>query len=258
MAETYRVRLAPAFGVGRRRRACSSVGPVLLAELEIRHTRAVVPTRRVALGELWLPTDPPPGPGGLLLGAIVGAMVPRLDEELRDDVEILLDDLEAHRRIPQPRLRYRFQTDVVGLDRSRHRLVRVGRAMGIDIDDHGPPLPQALAALYAASRVSYRARPAVFRVLRRAMQWDGAADDALLAFLRSEEALPHRWRHHHDAGWALHVLGFGTGSDPARGDVIRRFRELVRDAHPDHGGSSNDAGDRITDLSEAKRILLTT
>ena len=36
---------------------------MLLAELEIRHSRAVVPTRRVALGLHWLPVDPPPGPG---------------------------------------------------------------------------------------------------------------------------------------------------------------------------------------------------
>ncbi len=232
---------------------------MLLAELEIRHTRAVVPTRRIALGELFLPTDPAPGHGGWLLGAILGATVPRLDEELRDDVELLVDDLESHRRIAQPRLRYRFQTDVVGLDRSRHRLVRVGRAIGVDIDQHGPPLPQALGALYAASHLNLRARPIVFHVLRRALRWEGEPGDALLEFLRSEEAVPHRWRYHRDAGWALDVLGFGTGADPAPGDVIRRFRKLVRDAHPDHGGRADEhAGDRITDLSEAKRILLAT
>jgi hypothetical protein len=31
---------------------------------------------------------------------------------------------------------------------------------------------------------------------------------------------------------------------------------LVRDAHPDHGASAVDAGQRIVDLTEAKRILL--
>ena len=231
---------------------------MLLAELEIRHTRAVVPTRRVALGDLWLPTDPPPGDGGLLLAGVVAAMVPRLDEELRDDVEILLEDLERHRRIAQPRLRYRFQTDVVGLDRSHHRLVRVGRAVGIEIDDHGNPLPQALGALYAASKLNSRARGPVFRLVRRAMRWEGPPDDEMLAFLRSEEAVPHRWRAPRDAGWALDVLGFRGGADPGRVDVIRRFRQLVRDAHPDHGATAEGAGDRITELSEAKRILLAT
>ena len=41
---------------------------MLLAELEVRHSRAVAPTRRVALGRHWLPTDPAPGYGGILLG----------------------------------------------------------------------------------------------------------------------------------------------------------------------------------------------
>ena len=39
---------------------------MLLAELEIRHTRANLPTRRVALGLRWLPVDPAPGFGGVL------------------------------------------------------------------------------------------------------------------------------------------------------------------------------------------------
>ena len=33
---------------------------MLLAEIEIRHSRAVAPTRRVALGPYWLPTEPSP------------------------------------------------------------------------------------------------------------------------------------------------------------------------------------------------------
>ena len=42
---------------------------MLLAELEIWHTRPITPTRRVALGHLVLPTDPAPGLGGVLLAA---------------------------------------------------------------------------------------------------------------------------------------------------------------------------------------------
>ena len=41
---------------------------MLLAELEVWHSRPVTPTRRVALGHLVLPVDPTPGFGGLLLG----------------------------------------------------------------------------------------------------------------------------------------------------------------------------------------------
>ena len=95
---------------------------MLLAELEIRHSRAIAPTRRVALGSHWLPTEPAPGYGGILLGGIVAAHLADVDLELREEYLTLVDDLEAGRRISQPRLRHRFQTDVVGLDRSRHKL----------------------------------------------------------------------------------------------------------------------------------------
>ena len=43
---------------------------MLLAELEVWHSRPVTPTRRVSLGHLVLPVDPTPGFGGLLLGAV--------------------------------------------------------------------------------------------------------------------------------------------------------------------------------------------
>jgi DnaJ-class molecular chaperone len=45
-------------------------------------------------------------------------------------------------------------------------------------------------------------------------------------------------------------------TDPPRHDVLRRFRQLVRDAHPDHGATAVNAGERISELTQAKRILL--
>jgi len=230
---------------------------VLLAELEVRHSRAIAPTRRVALGELWLPTDPPPGAGGMLLAGVVAGLGGSLDDETRDGLERLIADLELGRRILQPRLRHRFQTDVVGLDRSRHQLTAIGEAMALGLDDHGAPLPQVLAAVYAAARLSSRARPLVFRLLRRATRWQGEADDELMRYLSGEDA-SFRVRRgvRHGPGWALAVLGFRVGAEPARGEVMRRFRNMVRSAHPDHGGDSDRAGSRIHDLTEAKRILL--
>jgi hypothetical protein len=38
--------------------------------------------------------------------------------------------------------------------------------------------------------------------------------------------------------------------------VQRRFRELLREAHPDHGGEAAEAALRISQLSEARRVLL--
>jgi hypothetical protein len=59
-------------------------------------------------------------------------------------------------------------------------------------------------------------------------------------------------------GWALSVLGWTEpGVDrPERPAVQQRFRELVRAAHPDAGGAAGVAADRISELAEARRILL--
>jgi hypothetical protein len=230
---------------------------VLLAELEIRHSRAVAPTRRVALGDLWLPTDPQPGFGGILLAGIVAASVPRLGDDLLDELDSLINALDRGARIAQPRLRHRFQTDVVGLDRSHHRLLGQGEEMLLELDDHGAVLPQVLGAVYAAGKLSYRARPNVFRLLRRATRWHGDNDERLIAYLTGDEAAYRPWRTAaHDEDWARKVLGFTVKDEPTRGDIQKTFRRLVRTAHPDHGGASEKAGQLITDLSQAKRILL--
>lgn len=225
---------------------------MLLAELEVRHSRPFAPTRRVAIGELYLPTDPAPGFGGLLLAGLVGAFAPAVDEESRDRLDVLLDDVERGRRIVQPRLRHRFQVDTHGLDRSRHKLVGDGERLELVIDDHGSALPQVLAAVYAAGKLSRSSRAHVFRLLRRATRWEGDADRSLLDFLTTDRPTSGAALE----GWALTVLGFAPGKDPSRGEINRRFRSLVRQAHPDHGGATEDAGKRILDLTEAKRILL--
>src|SRR5687767_1296557 len=131
----------------------------LVAELEVRHSRPYAPTRRVALGRLWLPTDPSPGFGGILLAGIVAAGVSALDDdEVLDRVELLLGDLEGGRRIVQPRILHRFQADTHGLDRSHHRLVGEGDRIELDVDGHGAVLPQILGSLYAAGQLSYSVR----------------------------------------------------------------------------------------------------
>ena len=229
---------------------------MLLAEIEIRHSRAISPTRRIALGELYLPIDPAPGFGPVLLAGILAAFARTLDDELRDELDRLLWDLEHRPRVSQPRLRHRFQTDVVGLDRSRHRLVGSGEAMALELDDHGAALPQVLGAAYATARLSLRVRPAVFRLLRRATRWEGDADDRLLRYLAGDGPGFDPWSSRRDEGWALGVLGFVGQSEPPRSVILRRFRTLVRAAHPDHGGDEEGAGTRIGELAEAKRILL--
>ena len=228
---------------------------MLLAEIEIRHSRAIAPTRRVALGELFLPTKAP-NYGGLLLASILGARAGSLPDEERDGVDRLLWDLEYRGNVSQPRLRHRYQTDVVGLDRSRHRLLEEDGAVVLRLDDHGAGMPQVLGAVYAASRLSSTVRPSVFRLMRRATRWEGEPDERMLSYLSGDEAAFLATKALGDERWALEVLGFSVRSEPPRSDILRRFRSLVRDAHPDHGAEAEGAGTRITELTEAKRILL--
>lgn len=230
---------------------------MLLAELEVRHTRANLPTRRVALGERWLPTEPAPGFGGVLLAGLVASRAAELDDDERGQLLALFADLEAGRRIAQPRLRHRFQADVHGLDRSRHKLVADGELLWFDLDSHGAPVPQLLAAAYAAAELRAGARPAVFRTMRRALRWRGPVGSTFVTWLGSDDAARAGWRSHPtDERWALRVLGFDADDVPDRDDVQRRFRDLVRRTHPDLGGVSEGAGQRILELTEARRILL--
>ena len=237
---------------------------MLLAELEIRHSRAIDPTRRVALGPHWLPTEPAPGYGGVLLGGIVAAHLGDVDVELREEFFGLVDDLEAGRRISQPRLRHRFQTDVVGLDRSRHKLTGhpADNSFGdvhFELEGEGRPVPQILGAVYSAARLHESARPHVFATIRKAARWEGGLTPYLVTFLTDLTNVPPPWwrRFSTDERWALEVLGFGPDEgQPGRDEVLARFRTLLRESHPDHGAEHEGAGQRILELTEARRILL--
>ena len=60
--------------------------------------------------------------------------------------------------------------------------------------------------------------------------------------------------HRDPVGWALDVLELKERG--SRRVVQRRFRDLVRRAHPDHGGAAVGAAARIAELTEARRVLL--
>jgi hypothetical protein len=237
---------------------------VILAELEVYHSRPIAPTRRVAIGERDLPVTPSPGFGGILLGGIVAANIGGLDPDLFDDLHRLSYQLQEGQRIPQPRLRHRFQTDRIGLTRSTHRLIGEGEHLEFDLAEKGAPAQHILAALYAAGQLPPASRPRVMDAIRKAMRWSGAIDRVLVAHLSGLHRA-HDWsaRAFHDpVQWALGILGLSEESIdalvvPERGDVQRRFRDLLRAAHPDHGGDTDDAAQRIAELTEARRILLT-
>ncbi|WCO66420.1 J domain-containing protein [Iamia majanohamensis] len=233
---------------------------MVLAELEVFQSRPIAPTRRLALGSCVLPVSPAPGFGGLLLGAVAAAFVTEVDVDLRPDLERLSHQVEQGLRIPQPRLRHRFQTDHVGLNRRQHRLLGDGERMQLDLDDAAgtSPGPQVLAAIYAAGRLPIESRGPVMRVIRRGLLWRGAVDDHLLEHIGGTgAAVTAVGRYADPEAWALGVLGL-VGPSPDRKDVQRRFRDLLRVAHPDHGGGQTAAAERIAELTEARRILLVT
>lgn len=230
---------------------------MLLAELEVFHSRPIAPTRRVALGATVLPTSPSPGFGGLLLGGVVASFIVDVEPDLIPELVALTREVEAGRRIPQPRLRHRLQADRIGLNPFRHRLVGTGEELHFDIDTRGSAAPNVLGAVYAAGRIDAEHRPGVLRAIRRSIQWRGPVGPRLVAHLSDARGTAD-WAligGRDPVVWALAVLSLAPGAVD-RGTVQRRFRELLRDAHPDHGGSAGDAATRIAELTEARRILL--
>jgi hypothetical protein len=229
----------------------------VLAEIEIFHSRPVAPTRRVALGHRELPVEPLPGFGGVLLAGIVARFSPDLDADLYDELLVLMRQLERGQRIPQPRLRHRFQRDLVGLTKRRQRLIGEHETLRFEFDDSGPAAPMVLGAVYATGQLPASARADVMQVIRRSMQWQGPLGSTFVASILGRRA--GYWAVSALAdpvAWARFTLGLTNDEVAARALVQRQFRQLLREAHPDNGGDEDVAARRISELSEARRILL--
>jgi hypothetical protein len=251
---------------------------VLLAELNIRHTRRHMPTRRVAIDDGYLPTSGPAF-GGVLLGAVVAEHVPGLDEEQLDALERFVDSARKGLTVPRLALRYRLQTDTHGLDLSRHRIVSAAVEHGsvrpvLELDRHSRSAPQVIGAVMAAAELPPSGRSVAFRFIDAAVARPGVLPEGL-EVRRLYEGLPgvrpaapgapqpgrtsgrDGWQGiPAERRWAMEVLGLHPGLTIERDDVQQRFRRLVRLAHPDHGAGSAGAAERIAELAEARELLL--
>jgi hypothetical protein len=246
----------------------------VLAELLIRHTRRHMPTRRVALGTAYLPMNGA-GHGAVLLGAVVHQNLDALDDEQRDELPRLLEHAAGGLLIPRIALRHRLQTDTHGLDRSRHRVVEELGAVIVEIDVHGGRVPQILGAVIAAAELPPTPRVAALGAIRRAVDGrfrfprgvlirrlvDGLPPEEPWApnvtWKRGSPAQESVWSGvPSDRRWAMEVLGIGAELDFDRDEINRRFRHLLRAAHPDSGGARDAAAERIAELSEARDLLL--
>lgn len=227
---------------------------MLLAELEVFHTRPAVPTRRVALGNLVLPVDPAPGFGGLLLGAVVANHIKGVDPDVVNDITRLVHQVEHGERIVQPRLRHRFQVDRHGLSHSRHQAIGEGDEIEFEFGTTGSDLAQVLGAIYAVERLAPSSRRLIGPVLVKAVRWRGPIGPALIAHLAGSRATELSALAD-PKGWALELLGFPLGSDPSSREVTKQYRARMRAVHPDHGGEAKNASKAILELNEARRIL---
>jgi hypothetical protein len=251
---------------------------VLLAELNIRHTRRHMPTRRVAVDDSYLPTSGAAF-GGVLLGAVIAEHLPGLDEEQVDALGRLVEVARRGRlTVPRIALRYRLQRDTHGLDRSRHRITSAAVERGsvrpiLELDRHGAPAPQVIGALMAASQLPSSGRSVAFRFVDAAIARPGFVPEGLEVRRRVHGlpgAVPPRPGTRATVGaprddwagipserrWAMEVLGLHAGHAIERDDVQRRFRRLIRLAHPDHGADSAGAAERMAELAEARELLL--
>jgi len=142
---------------------------------------------------------------------------------------------------------------------------------------HGWPAPQVLGAVMAASALPEEARRQALRAIDAAVARPGAPPEGLIA-RRLLEGVPGLRPYAPGAGpapgaavngetdtwrgipserrWAMEVLGLRATTALDREDVQRRFRRLLRLAHPDHGGEHVGAAERIAELTEARELLL--
>jgi hypothetical protein len=248
--------------------------PVLLAELTVRHSRKHMPTRRVALGHAYLPMTGA-AHGGLLLSAVLSEYLGALDDEQIELLPRLLDDARHGLSVPRIALRYRLQTDVHGLDRSRHRVLGEAGYVVVELDVHGAPVPQILGSVLAVSTMGPSGRDAAISAIRavlanrfrfpagvglRRLEYGIPQDAPPLAGTQWMKGGPPQeleWEGvPSERRWAMEVLGLRGGMQLDRDDISRRFRRLLRDAHPDHGGARTEAAERIAELTEARDLLI--
>jgi hypothetical protein len=255
---------------------------VLLAEFDVRHTRRHMPTRRVAVERAHLPTSGP-AHGAVLLGAVVAEHLGALDEEQLDSLNRLVDVAKRGAlRVPRIALRYRLQTDVHGLELSRHRILSADPFAGrnlpvLELDRHGRSAPQVIGAVMAAAMLPPSGRAIACNAVERAISMPGEMPRGY-EIRRRRQARPGArpplagagpsfgwvseptddlWRGvSADRRWAMEVLGFTRAGHMDRADVQRRFRRLVRLAHPDHGAEHDGAAQRMAELAEARELLL--
>ena len=231
---------------------------MLLAELEIWHTRPVTPTRRVALG-------PPRAAHRSSAGAWAVCCwrrwsrptCPTSTKTCSPISARLIDQVARGERIVQPRLQHRYQVDRHGLAVSVHQLNGDADNVTFDLHSMGRPLSQVLGAVYALERIELRRSRAASRPCCTA-RCAGAVRSGRRSSPTSAVSVAATWSVSpiREYGRST-LLGFpmDTGKVTKK-EVMAHFRPK-----PARGASRprwrrRRAGDAIERLGEARRILL--
>ncbi len=235
-----------------------------------------MPTRRVSAGSAFLPLSGASSHGALLIGAVVHEFVTSLDDDNREDLRAFLADAVDGIEIPRIVMRHRLQADTHGLDLSRHRVEQRGDVLIVELDTHGAALPQLLGLILAISNLPPSSRHSGLSVARRALEGRSPFGRQGVLVRRMKDGIAHEvpWAQRADwvqgasleeavwAGidserrWAMEVLGIPASSAVRRDDINRRYRRLLRDAHPDTGAVRVGAAERIEELGVARELLL--
>jgi hypothetical protein len=135
-------------------------------------------------------------------------------------------------------------------------MIGENESISFEFAEGGTPLQHVLGAVYVLERLEPTIRRKLAPVLVKAMKWRGPLNQTFVAYLAGSNASTIAAMADPRA-WALELLGFPPGTvKPTKREIQTRFRESLRNVHPDHGGDSRTASGNINDLSEARRVLL--
>ena len=229
---------------------------MLLAELEVWHSRPTTPTRRVALGHLVLPVDPSPGFGGLLLGAVVAKHLPDVDDELVPDIHRLLEPGRARRsRHPAPTASpLPGRPSRPGGQRAPPR----GRGRQRPVRPACPGQPAGAGAWAPSTRSNGSTRRHGATWCRCCTGRCGGAAPIGPSFVANlaGSASTSLAAMADPRAWALELLGFPLGTAKvSKKEITARYRDGLRRAHPDHGGDEAAASKAIPIWVRPRKIL---
>ena len=131
----------------------------------------------------------------------------------------------------------------------------------VELDVHAAPVPQVIGAVMAAAAMGQTTRRKALRVIEAAVAQPGVIPEPLIV-RRLLHGVPQerpplaasgpvdawngvtlpdgaKWDGiPSERRWAMEVLGLKAEMKIERDDIQKRFRRLLRAAHPDHGAES--------------------